>query len=100
MRTASHQAPEKPRAIVFDHRHDWALIEAVIAKRNPAVLVLLRIREGRIVAALEPVLAGHLRKFLVEVMQRRQDNLGRKRQRGDDGPRSKRAIVRSERNAA
>src|SRR6266404_614189 len=99
IRTAFHQAPQKSRAIVFNHGNDWSLIQSIVAKRNPAVLVPLRIREGRIVAALETVLAGHLWKLPVKVMQRRQNDLGRKWQRGNDGPRSQGSIIRSIGNA-
>src|SRR5712671_5561872 len=100
IRTASHQAPQKPCTIVFDHCHDWSLVEAIIAKRNPAFIIVLRIREGWIVAALETVLAGHLWKFPAEVMQRRQNDLGREGQRSHDCPRSKGPVIGSIGNAA
>src|SRR2546421_5711847 len=99
VRTLPHQSPQKSRAIVFNHRDDWSLIKSVIAKRNPSLLLCFRIRKRRIVATLETILAGHLRKLLVEVMKRWQHNLRRKRQRCDHRPGSKCAIIRSKGNA-
>src|SRR6266550_4626482 len=99
VRAISHQPPKQPGAIVFDHGDNWSLIKTVIAKRNPAFFIRLRIGKRRIVATLETILAGHLRKLLVEVVKRWQDNLRRKRQRGDHGPGRKCAVIRSEGNA-
>src|SRR2546423_4592724 len=100
VRTLPHQSPQKSRAIVFDHGDDWSLIKSVIAKRNPSLLLCFRIGKRRIVATLETILAGHLRKLLFEVMERWQDNLRRKWQRCDHRPGSKCAVIRPERNPA
>src|SRR5712692_3082908 len=65
----SHQPPQESCPIVFNHGYDWALIESVVAKRHPAVLISVSICERRVVAAFEPILTRHLGKMLVEVIQ-------------------------------
>ena len=52
-------------------------------------------RKRRIETADEPVLAFHLWIRRGTVLQRGKHDLGSKRQRGDDGPRRQRAVVRT-----
>src|SRR5437868_2691886 len=86
VRTIPHQPPQKSRAIVFDHSNDGALIESVITKRHPTFLILTCVCKSRIVTAFETVVAGHLGKLLIEIIQGRQHDFRCKRQRRKDRP--------------
>src|SRR6185503_17921189 len=54
----------------------------------------------RVETALESILTGHLRKSLVEVTDRGQDNFRSERKRSNHGPWSQGAVIRSVRNTA
>jgi hypothetical protein len=74
-----HQFPEKSRAVVLDHDNYRPLIQPVVPFGDPSSPLLILIIEGWIKAALETVLAGHFGVYIIEVLKRRQDDLGRER---------------------
>ena len=99
--TLPHQTPEKSRAVILYHHHDRSLVEPIVALAKSNLLtVIFPAREGRVIAALEAVLARHLRVGFVEMFNGRQHQFRRERERGDHRPRRQRAIVGSVRNAA
>ena len=79
---------------------DLALIETVIALRDPTFAFAFARSEGRVIAALESVLACHVRVVLIDASKGRQDNFGGKWQRTGDGPGRECTVVRAVGDAA
>src|SRR5439155_17660117 len=84
IRTGAHHAPEKIRAMVLDHEHDWSLIDAVVPGRKPTTVAAALIRESRIERGLQSVRMLGADLDFVEMLQRRQDDFRSEGQRGND----------------
>src|SRR5476649_2632998 len=86
--------------MVLNHQHHWPLIDSIVPGGKPAAVLSMLSRERRVESCLETVRASHPYFNLVEVLKGRNDDLRRERQRGDDSPGSKRAIIGTFGNAA
>ena len=72
-----HQSPKKFRAVILDHDHDWPLIQPIIPFGNPTAPFMIFTLESRIKTAFEAEFAGNFGVDFIEMLQRRQHNLGR-----------------------
>ena len=88
VRRSLRHRPQELRSIVFDHQDQRTLINPEIMRRNPADVPSLDL-EGRVEAGLETVGVGHPEVEDVEILDRRQDDLGRERQGTPRPPRGR-----------
>src|SRR5687767_190887 len=98
MRTAAHHTPEHPGSIVFNHHYNRSLIKTIVTLRNPTFALAFALRKRRVIAAFESVFIRHLGIVLIDALKRRKNYFRSEWQRGRDGPRRQRAVVRAVRN--
>src|SRR5450432_2420140 len=80
--------------MVFDHQHHWPFMDPVMPGGKPAAVLSMFSRESRVASSLKTVLASRATYFnLDKILNGRNDDLRRERQRGDDSPGSDRTII-------
>src|SRR5581483_5912564 len=101
VRTAPHEGPDRPGAVVLGHEHHWSLVDAELVGRHPppgrAVVYAERLGE-RTPEAVRPILSAQLHAR--QAAGGRDDDPRDEGQRGDHDPRGDGAVVRAERGAA